>query len=186
MSASSSSSRTTAYTYVVVDEPQGFASSVPPVVAVTAPLGMVRFHGRNPETWEKKGISTAEKFRYLYQPSELKAWVPNLRIWRRSAKEVHAIFNNCYSDYAVRNAEDLAHLLRLSAERFPRPASCMGSAAAQLCRPTNRLPVRTVALPGINRAPRPAPIAETRCPPPQPSYAPPGYAAGQQPGPGQG
>jgi len=67
------------FTYVVVDEPQGFASSVPPVVAVTAPLGMVRFHGRNRDTWEKKGISTAEKFRYLYQPTELKAWVPNLR-----------------------------------------------------------------------------------------------------------
>jgi hypothetical protein len=29
----------------------------------------------------------------------------------KSATEVHAIFNNCYSDYAVRNAEDLAELL---------------------------------------------------------------------------
>jgi len=99
------------YTYVVVDEPQGFASSVPPVVAVTAPLGMARFHGRNRETWEKKGISTAEKFRYLYEPSELKAWVPNLRNIAKGSSEVHAIFNNCYSDYAVRNAEDLAQLL---------------------------------------------------------------------------
>jgi uncharacterized protein YecE (DUF72 family) len=99
------------FTYVAVDEPQGFASSVPPVVAVTAPLGMVRFHGRNRETWEKKGIRTAEKFRYLYQPSELRAWVPNLRDMGKGANEVHAIFNNCYSDYAVRNAEDLAQLL---------------------------------------------------------------------------
>jgi len=99
------------FTYVVVDEPQGFASSVPPVVGVTAPLAMVRFHGRNKETWEKKGITTAEKFRYLYQPAELKAWVPNLRDMAKQATEVHAIFNNCYSDYAVRNAEDLAHLL---------------------------------------------------------------------------
>jgi uncharacterized protein YecE (DUF72 family) len=99
------------FTYVVVDEPQGFTSSVPPVVAVTAPLGMVRFHGRNRETWEKKGISTAEKFRYFYEPSELKPWAPNLRDMAKEAKEVHAIFNNCYSDYAVRNAEDLAQLL---------------------------------------------------------------------------
>ena len=99
------------FTYVVVDEPQGFVSSVPPVVAVTAPLGMVRFHGRNRETWEKKGITTAEKFRYLYQPSELKAWVPNLRDIAKQANEVHAIFNNCYSDYAVRNADDLTQLL---------------------------------------------------------------------------
>jgi uncharacterized protein YecE (DUF72 family) len=99
------------FTYVVVDEPQGFVSSVPPVVAVTAPPGMVRFHGRNRDTWEKKGISTAEKFRYLYEPNELEAWVPNLRNMGKQVDEVHAIFNNCYSDYAVRNADDLSKLL---------------------------------------------------------------------------
>jgi uncharacterized protein YecE (DUF72 family) len=99
------------YTYVVVDEPQGFASSVPPIVATTAPLAMIRFHGRNRENWEKKGITTAEKFRYLYQPVELKSWVPSLESMAKSAREVDAVFNNCYSDYAVRNAEDLAGLL---------------------------------------------------------------------------
>jgi uncharacterized protein YecE (DUF72 family) len=73
---------------------------------------MVRFHGHNNENWEKKGISTAEKFRYLYQPNELKAWVPKLQDMAKSATQVHAIFNNCYSDYAVRNAEELGELLR--------------------------------------------------------------------------
>jgi len=100
------------FTYVVVDEPQGFPSSVPPVVARTAPLAMVRFHGHNAANWEKKGITTAEKFRYLYKPEELKAWVPKIRELATGAKEVHAIFNNCYSDYAVRNAEELGQLLR--------------------------------------------------------------------------
>jgi len=99
------------FTYVVVDEPQGFPSSVPPVVARTAPLGMVRFHGHNRENWEKKGISTAEKFRYLYQSSELKAWVPGLREMATGAEEVHALMNNCYADYAVRNAAELGSLL---------------------------------------------------------------------------
>ena len=103
------------YTYVVVDEPQGFPSSVPPVVAVTAPLALVRFHGRNRETWEKKGISTAEKFRYLYERAELGAWVPGLHQLATQAKEVHAVMNNCYGDYAVRNAEDLAGLLAVKA-----------------------------------------------------------------------
>jgi uncharacterized protein YecE (DUF72 family) len=98
-------------TYIAVDEPQGFSSSVPPVVATTAPLAMVRFHGRNRETWEKKGISTTEKFNYLYSRQELAEWVPRLRQMAEEAKEVHAIMNNCYSDYAVRNAEDLTHLL---------------------------------------------------------------------------
>jgi uncharacterized protein YecE (DUF72 family) len=98
-------------TYVVVDEPQGFASSVPPVVARTAALAMVRFHGRNRETWEKKGITTAEKFRYLYEPAELKPWATKLGELSEGAAEVHAVMNNCYSDYSVRNAEDLAGLL---------------------------------------------------------------------------
>ena len=98
-------------TYVVVDEPQGFPSSVPPVVGVTAAFGMIRFHGHNRENWEKKGISTAEKFRYLYKPEELKTWVPRLRTMASEATEVHAVMNNCYSDYAVRNAADLAELL---------------------------------------------------------------------------
>jgi uncharacterized protein YecE (DUF72 family) len=99
------------FTYVVVDEPQGFPSSVPPVVARTAPLAMVRFHGHNRENWEKKGITTAEKFRYLYKPEELKSWVPKIEELARGAQQVHAVMNNCYSDYAVRNADDLAELL---------------------------------------------------------------------------
>lgn len=99
------------FSYVVVDEPQGFPSSVPPVVASTAPLAMLRFHGHNRENWEKKGIGTAEKFRYLYQPAELQSWVPALRQLEGNSGEVHAIMNNCYSDYAVRNADDLAGLL---------------------------------------------------------------------------
>src|SRR6185437_10338804 len=52
--------------YVVVDEPQGFASSVPPEAAVTSPrLAVVRLHGRRGETWEKRGTPVLERFRYL-------------------------------------------------------------------------------------------------------------------------
>lgn len=105
------------FTYVVVDEPQGFTSSVPPVVARTAPLAMVRFHGHNRENWEKKGITTAEKFQYLYKPDELKAWMPRIQELEKGAQEVHAVMNNCYSDYAVRNADDLAGLLGLKESR---------------------------------------------------------------------
>src|SRR5262249_4371313 len=41
---------------VLVDGPQGFKSSVPPVVATTsADLAVVRFHGRRTSTWELMG-----------------------------------------------------------------------------------------------------------------------------------
>jgi hypothetical protein len=46
---------------VIVDEPQGFGSSMPAVFEATSPgLAVDRFHGRNEETWMKKGISAAE------------------------------------------------------------------------------------------------------------------------------
>lgn len=99
--------------YVCVDEPQGFNSSVPPVVAVTAPVAEVRFHGRNVENWEKKGISAAERFRYDYSRDELGEWVPRIGTMAESANTVHALMNNCYSDYGIRSARQLGELLDL-------------------------------------------------------------------------
>ncbi len=98
--------------FVMVDEPQGFRSSVPPELLVTSSdLAIVRFHGRNAETWEKKGITPAERFRYLYSPDELSQWVPRIREAASEAKEVHLMFNNCYANYGTTNAREIAALL---------------------------------------------------------------------------
>ena len=98
-------------TYVAVDEPQGFPSSIPPVAAVTAPLAIVRFHGRNAENWKKPGLSAAERFDYSYSTPELAEWLPKIKKLEEEADEVHLLMNNCYGDKAVRNAEDLGKLL---------------------------------------------------------------------------
>jgi uncharacterized protein YecE (DUF72 family) len=99
-------------TYVVVDEPQGFKSSTPPVVACTSPeLAMVRFHGHNADTWEKPGLTAAERFRYLYSEEELESWTRPARELAGQARQVHLLMNNCYEDYGVRNAGQLAALL---------------------------------------------------------------------------
>ena len=98
--------------YVAVDEPQGFKSSVPPVVVETSPeLAVFRFHGRNAENWEKKGIPPSERFRYLYDEDELGDWVPQITAVARRTKETHAVFNNCFSNYGTTNARELAKLL---------------------------------------------------------------------------
>jgi uncharacterized protein YecE (DUF72 family) len=98
-----------------VDEPQGFRSSIPPLTAVTNPaLSVVRFHGRNRENWEARGISAAERFRYLYGEQELAEWVPRIGEVSAQASETHVLFNNCYSDFGVRNAADLARQLELA------------------------------------------------------------------------
>ena len=97
--------------YVCVDEPQGFRSSVPPVVAVTAPVALLRMHGRNHETWEKKGIGAAERFDYLYREEELEEWLPRVQRLAEGSREVHVLMNNCRHDYAVRNARQIADRL---------------------------------------------------------------------------
>ncbi len=97
--------------YVCVDEPQGFVSSVPSVLAATAELAVMRFHGHNADTWEAKGITPSERFRYLYSREELLRWAPQVRELADQARETHVLFNNCYRDYAVRNARELAGLL---------------------------------------------------------------------------
>jgi len=99
--------------YVCVDMPQGFDSSLPPVAAVTSKeLAMIRFHGRDPEAWKSRGTA-AERFRYDYSKRELEAWVPKIDALMEQAKETHAIMNNCYRDYAVKSARQLASLLPL-------------------------------------------------------------------------
>ncbi len=97
---------------VCVDMPQGFDSSLPPIAAATSKdLAMVRFHGRNEEVWEKKTRTAAERFEYEYSKRELQPWVPKIETLSAQAKETHVVFNNCYRDYAVNNARQLASLL---------------------------------------------------------------------------
>ena len=98
--------------FVIVDEPQGMRSSVPPVVSVTSPtLAVVRFHGRRAETWEKQGIPVVERFRYLYDREELGEWMPRLRQAAGETRDMHVLMNNCYANYGATNARELASLL---------------------------------------------------------------------------
>jgi uncharacterized protein YecE (DUF72 family) len=98
--------------YVAVDEPQGFKSSVPPVVVPTSSdLAVFRFHGRNKENWEKKDIAPSERFRYLYDEDELADWTPKIAAVAKNTKETHVIYNNCFSNYGTTNAREAAQLL---------------------------------------------------------------------------
>lgn len=95
--------------FVCIDQPIMDAD----VLAVTNPdLAVIRFHGHNVGGWTKKGASVLERFDYLYEPSELEAWVEPVRSLAREARRVHAVFNNCVRNYAVLNAKDLAALLQ--------------------------------------------------------------------------
>jgi uncharacterized protein YecE (DUF72 family) len=98
--------------FVCVDMPQGFDTSIPPVAAVTSKeLAMVRFHGRDPKAWSTKAGTAADRFRYDYSANELEEWVPKVREMAEGARETHVLMNNCYENYAVKSARQLASLL---------------------------------------------------------------------------
>jgi uncharacterized protein YecE (DUF72 family) len=94
--------------YVCVDMPQGYPSSVPPVVAATADLAVVRFHGHS-DKWKSRNIY--ERFGYLYSEEELRDWAPRVQRLAEEAGTVHALLNNCYRDYAQTNAAQLLAFL---------------------------------------------------------------------------
>jgi uncharacterized protein YecE (DUF72 family) len=101
--------RSYAVPFVCVDMPQGYRSSIPPVLAVTGDLAVVRFHGHS-DKWESRNIY--ERFGYLYSEEELREWVSHLRGLADEAPTTHVLMNNCYRDYAQTNAEQLTRLLR--------------------------------------------------------------------------
>lgn len=98
--------------FVCVDMPQGHKSSIPPVLAATADLAVVRFHGHS-DKWTSNDIH--EKFGYRYSTEELTDWAPKIKGLAAEATRTQVFMNNCYSDYAQRNATELIELLNETA-----------------------------------------------------------------------
>ena len=97
--------------YVCLDMPQGYPSSIPPVLAATSDLAVVRMHGHS-DKWESKDIQL--RFGYRYRDEELVTWAGNVQRLAEGAAETHVVFNNCYRDYAQVNGQRLAELIGLS------------------------------------------------------------------------
>jgi uncharacterized protein YecE (DUF72 family) len=101
--------------YVTVDAPQVGSGTAPLVPAVTRPeLAYLRMHGRNTETWYKRVKTTGERFNYHYSDDELTGLAQVARQLAENALEVHVMFNNNMSNYAVENARTMMNLLGLA------------------------------------------------------------------------
>jgi uncharacterized protein YecE (DUF72 family) len=97
-------------TYVCVDAPT--VSELPRFAEVTTPeLFVMRCHGRNNDTWKGRTRTAAERFRYLYAERELEEIANEIAPVIATARESHLLMNNCWQDYSVRNAAQLATLL---------------------------------------------------------------------------
>jgi uncharacterized protein YecE (DUF72 family) len=95
--------------YVCVDMPQGYPTSIPPVLAVTAPhLAVLRMHGHS-DKWDSKDIY--QRFGYWYGQDELREWAAKIRDLADEAETTNVLFNNCCGDYSQVNARQLTELL---------------------------------------------------------------------------
>ena len=99
-------------TFVSVDAPAvDTGQAMPPLSAATAPVGYVRFHGRNRATWHARTASAADRFDYLYEPAELAEWREPIEQLAEQTERTYVMFNNCKYDYAPRNAREMAEIL---------------------------------------------------------------------------
>jgi len=105
--------RQNGFVNVVVDEPQEIANTIPSVWQVTNPeLAVVRLHGRNHGTWNRKGLAaSSQRFDYDYGEDELREIAHEVRELAPKAKTTHVLFNNNYQDQGQRGAATLAKLL---------------------------------------------------------------------------
>jgi uncharacterized protein YecE (DUF72 family) len=102
--------------YVSVDVPRTPAS-VDDTVALTAPVAIVRLHGRNREGFMKqlqgREPSVAEKYGYLYDRQELTSIVARGRALDGQARQVYFKLNNNVGDAPAINGEEIKELLGL-------------------------------------------------------------------------
>jgi uncharacterized protein YecE (DUF72 family) len=102
--------------YVSVDAPRTPAS-VDSAVALTAPTGVIRLHGRNREGFMRQlrgeMPSVAEKYGYLYDRDELGDIVARGRALDGQAARVYFKLNNNVGDAPAINGEDIKDLLGL-------------------------------------------------------------------------
>jgi uncharacterized protein YecE (DUF72 family) len=108
--------------YVTVDAPKtGAKNLIPTVVATTAPVAYVRFHGRNASTWNSRGGGASTRFDWMYSEDELREWVEPLRELSEQSGEAYAFFNNNNQNDGVAQAPAGAQLLRklLEEEHVP-------------------------------------------------------------------
>ncbi len=96
--------------FCCVDEPH-LKGLVDAHVIRTSPIGYVRFHGRNYETWWDRSRKSWERYDYLYSEEELQEWVPGILSLQERTDRTYLIFNNHYRSKSARNAAMMMSML---------------------------------------------------------------------------
>ena len=90
--------------YVSVDAPLTRATNVAPrVAAATHPVSVIRFHGRNAQTWNIRGGTLPTASTGCTPTRSSRSGSGRARL-AEQADEVYALFNNNRDDFAPRSA----------------------------------------------------------------------------------
>jgi len=78
-------------------------------------------------------VGVTAKYDYQYTDAELQGWLPGIEQLAEQTRDVHVLMNNCVEDKGIRNAHDLARLLRETPDVAPAvvPPASDGAPAAQ-------------------------------------------------------
>jgi uncharacterized protein YecE (DUF72 family) len=93
-----------------IDQPI-FEDSIMPSAQTTSPVGYVRLHGRNYESWWTGSQYAGARYDYLYSIEELKPWLDRIKAIDRAAKDTYVIANNTYKGKGIVNLLQLLALL---------------------------------------------------------------------------
>ncbi len=100
--------------YCCVDEPQ-MKGLIPPIAVATAPIGYVRFHGRNYQKWWHHD-EAYERYSYSYPDEELAEWVPKIATLDNATQTTYVFTNNHYQGQSVQTVQQLKALLERAGE----------------------------------------------------------------------
>ena len=108
--------RSLEFGFCCVDQPQ-LEGLMPPLTAVTSPIGYVRLHGRNAEQW-RGGAHAWSRYEYLYSKEELQEVVPRVEEVATVAAQTFVVTNNHKDGHSVINAEQMRELLDLPVPEY--------------------------------------------------------------------
>jgi uncharacterized protein YecE (DUF72 family) len=107
--------------FVNIDQPQ-IGRSLEPTSHVTSAIGYVRLHGRNYDQWFE-AENCADRYNYLYKPSELAVWKERVENIAQQAKITFVVANNHFEAKAGVNALQLKYML--TGRRVTAPESLL-------------------------------------------------------------
>lgn len=95
--------------------------SLPPTENVSAPVGYVRLHGRNYESWFADSGGVDLRYDYLYSAEELNAWQQRIESIAARSQDTYVILNNHYQGKAAANAIQLRSMIEDRRVQVPAP-----------------------------------------------------------------